>query len=76
MSSSRSLIGFLLALLGARHTGSSAISTYLNVDDSGGEFLLEVPPQGVLGEPVAVYDLDNHPSEANERFSIARLEFV
>lgn len=60
VSSSRSLIGFLLALLRARHTWSSAVSTYLDVDDSGGKFLLEVPLQGILSEPVAVYDLDNH----------------
>lgn len=60
VSSSRSLIGFLLALLGARHTWSSAISTYLNFDDSGRKFLLKVPLQGILSEPVAVYDLDNH----------------
>lgn len=40
VSSSRSLIGFLLALLGQGILESSAVSAYLNVDDSGGKLFL------------------------------------
>ena len=66
-----------MALLGARHTGGSDVSTYLNVDDSTGEFLLEVSLQGILSEPIAVDDLDNHyPSGANGCLSVASSDLV
>lgn len=68
-----------MGVLGARHTGGgdSAVSTYLNVDGSARECLLQVTLQIVLGKPIAVDHLDNHcRSEANGRLNIARSELV